>query len=338
VLNKVLAHEARVRGKSALVRSYNFGPWDGGMVGESLKAHFSEQGVGLIDAELGARFFAEDLERARPVEVVVSGSGLALPPESELYFTIDPRLAPELLDHRIRGRVVVPVVVVLERVLRIAEALRPRPDLAIRVEDLRVLAGVTLAPDEVCRLSVRIAPHGTRRSALEITFRDDAGRGRYRSVVDFTLESAAPLRAPTNLVDWPLTAEMAYAGPLFHGPRFQAIDRLEGVSRDGGRARLMTADRLGWPALTRSLDPALLDGGLQLGLLWAAHEQNMLALPQRLGAVRVQRQPERGEPVHCAFSARPNGTTHIDFDFVFATLDGDVLAEIRDAEFYAYER
>jgi len=53
--------------------------------------------------------------------------------------------------------------------------------------------------------------------------------------------------------------------------------------------------------------------------------------------VRIHRQPQPGEAVRCLFAARPNGSAHVDFDFVYGTLAGEVLAEIRDAEFFAYE-
>jgi NAD(P)-dependent dehydrogenase (short-subunit alcohol dehydrogenase family) len=349
VLNKVAAREARARGAQAaapiVVRSYNWGPWDGGMVDAALRAHFQRRGVALIDRDAGARFFAHDLARARPVELVAAAKATttaAPAPEVELTLRVDPASDPELADHQIRGRIVVPVVFVLDRALRVAEALRPRADRRARLRDLRVLAGVTLPPGESCRLTVRAAPPRDPGQggvdALEITFLDDAGRARYRAIADFPAEAPEPPRVPSaGLPTWPLTADAAYRGPLFHGPRFRAIERLEGISPHGGLARLRTAAHLGWAHAPRAVDPALIDGGLQLGLLWAVRERGFPALPQRLGEVRIHRQPAPDEAVRCAFAARPNGAAHIDFDFVYGTLGGEVLAEIRDAEFFAYE-
>jgi NADP-dependent 3-hydroxy acid dehydrogenase YdfG len=330
VLNKVAAREALARGPQAVVRAYNWGPWDGGMVDAGLRAHFQRRGVALIDKPAGANFFAGDVSRSRAVELVVAASAAAPLPDQELYLRVDPASDPELADHQIRGRIVVPVVYVLDR--------------RARLRDLRVLGGVTLAPGDSCRLTVRIAPGSGSDGgeALELTFLDEAGRARYRALADYPadgpIQAPAPPRTPSAGLDtWPLTADAAYQGPLFHGPRFRAIEELEGVSPDGGRARLRTAAHLGWAHAPRALDPALIDGGLQLGLLWAVREKGFPALPQRLGEVRIHRQPQPGEAVRCLFAARPNGAAHIDFDFVYGTLAGEVLAEIRDAEFFAYE-
>ena len=45
----------------AQVKSYNWGPWDGGMVDAGLAAHFAQQGIALIDQADGARIFADQL-------------------------------------------------------------------------------------------------------------------------------------------------------------------------------------------------------------------------------------------------------------------------------------
>ena len=43
------------------VKSFNWGPWDGGMVDAGLAAHFAAQGIGLIDRAEGAHIFADQL-------------------------------------------------------------------------------------------------------------------------------------------------------------------------------------------------------------------------------------------------------------------------------------
>jgi NAD(P)-dependent dehydrogenase (short-subunit alcohol dehydrogenase family)/acyl carrier protein len=338
VLNKVAAHEARVRGAASRVRAYNWGPWDGGMVDASLKAHFERHGAALIPEETGAKFFAEDLAAARPVELVVAAPAAQSFPARRLHFAIDPARDAELLDHQIRGRIVVPVVYVLDRALRLAEAMRPSADSRARLKDFRVLAGLTLQPGETARLQACLAQLNPGESTLEIIFADDAGRVRYRALADFPDEALpAPAIETEGLAAWPMTAAEAYAGPLFHGPRFRAITALEGVSAQGGSALLTNAGTLGWPASPRAIDPALLDGGLQLGLLWTHVRQGFPSLPQRIGELRIHRQPAPGEGIRCAFAARPKNATHVDFDFVFTSAGGEALAEILAAEFFAYE-
>ena len=44
-----------------MVKSFNWGPWNGGMVDATLADHFASQGVPLIQAAAGAALFADEL-------------------------------------------------------------------------------------------------------------------------------------------------------------------------------------------------------------------------------------------------------------------------------------
>ncbi len=336
VLNKVAEHEARARGRGTVVRAYNWGPWDGGMVDASLKAHFARQGAALIPEEGGARFFASDLSSVRPVELVVAAPAPVPALEPKLTLEIDAAASPQLLDHKIRGKIVVPMVFVADRMLALANALRPQRDVRARLKDLRVLAGVTLNEGERVRLEARVAALDT--DGIEIVFADEAGRARYRAVADYPEAPPAPLQiSSAGFRAWELMPETAYAGPLFHGPRFQALAGFDGISSAGGMARLLTSDRLDWREPSNALDEAMIDGGLQLGLLWCVAERGFPALPQRLGELRILRAARPGEGVRCSFAAKPKSGSRVDFDFVFSAESGETLAEILDAEFFAYE-
>lgn len=334
VLNKVSAREARARGPSCRVRAYDWGPWDGGMVDASLKAHFVKAGAGLIDLEAGARFFARDLAQARPAELVATAPSAAAATACVLHLDIDPARDRELEDHRIRGRIVVPVVYVLDRALRLAEALRPAPEARVRLTDVRVLGGVTLAPGEAVRLAVRAAPLSP--ASLEITFADATGRARYRAVAEFGEAGGSRDAPPAAMGAWPLSAAEAYAGPLFHGARFRTIKALAGLSSEGGEAELSTAADTGWPVDARAIDPAMIDGGLQLGLLWTHAQKGLVSLPQRIAEFRSLRLPHPDETVLCRFVARPVNASRTDFDFAYFAGE-ELIAEIRGAEFIAYE-
>jgi acyl transferase domain-containing protein len=75
VLNKVAAAEADRRGQSCLVRSLNWGPWEGGMVTPALRAHFAEHGIPLLPEQAGARMFLDELyDRGDDVEVLLGAA------------------------------------------------------------------------------------------------------------------------------------------------------------------------------------------------------------------------------------------------------------------------
>lgn len=68
-----LARQLSAELPHAQVKSFNWGPWDGGMVDAGLAAHFAQQGIALINQADGARIFADQLldgDRTR-VELLV---------------------------------------------------------------------------------------------------------------------------------------------------------------------------------------------------------------------------------------------------------------------------
>ena len=76
VLNKVAQAEAGRRDGKCLVRSINWGAWDGGMVSPELARHMRDRDFELIPLESGARFLCEVLENpnAGGVELVATAA------------------------------------------------------------------------------------------------------------------------------------------------------------------------------------------------------------------------------------------------------------------------
>ena len=76
VMNKVARAEAARRGDDCLVRSIDWGPWDGGMVTPALKRWFAERGISTIGLAQGAAAFVDELLYAGPeadqTEIILS--------------------------------------------------------------------------------------------------------------------------------------------------------------------------------------------------------------------------------------------------------------------------
>ena len=76
VMNKVARAEAARRGDDCLVRSIDWGPWDGGMVTPALKRWFAERGISTIGLAQGAAAFVDELLSAGPeadqTEIILS--------------------------------------------------------------------------------------------------------------------------------------------------------------------------------------------------------------------------------------------------------------------------
>ena len=75
VLNQVALLEAQQRRGTCLVRSINWGPWEGGMVTPVLAEHFLKMGVPLIPKDAGAQFLVDELrgDPGSSVQVLVGG-------------------------------------------------------------------------------------------------------------------------------------------------------------------------------------------------------------------------------------------------------------------------
>lgn len=76
ILNKVAQCQQQKRGSSCLVKSFNWGPWEYGMVDSSLKNWFKERGIDLLTLENGCARFTKELNyiNQEEVEVVIGGT------------------------------------------------------------------------------------------------------------------------------------------------------------------------------------------------------------------------------------------------------------------------
>ena len=62
------AHSLHHALPDAIVKSFCWGPWEGGMVDAALAAHFASKGIGLIGLDDGARIFADQILSGAPDE------------------------------------------------------------------------------------------------------------------------------------------------------------------------------------------------------------------------------------------------------------------------------
>ena len=331
-LETIAAREAARRGSACVVRAFGWGPWDGGMVDATLRSRFLDAGVGLIPIDEGAEFFAEQaLCRSSAPAVVVAAPAEGRLRATSLEWDVSTENLPVLEDHQVRGRVVVPVVIVLDAVLRAARGLVAEACPVVR--DFQVLSGVTFAASEKQALTLAFDPTG---SSYTVTICDREGRPRYRAILDTEPDASPNVSVPEmSGSPWPMSIDDAYADYLFHGPRFAAIENLDGFGSAGGTGSLKGLHYLGWPESDWAIDPAIVDGGLQLGLLWASALGRSLMLPQRIGRVVLNRPFPENAVVRCRFAARPINDKRVDYDVTFETMDGARVAALEGVEFYA---
>jgi NAD(P)-dependent dehydrogenase (short-subunit alcohol dehydrogenase family) len=345
VLNKVAWAESWARGGEVLVKSLGWGPWQGGMVNEQLRAHFERIGVPMIPLDVGARMLADELHGAQPgqVEVVLGGEPRAealLVSGSEsrslgLEVVLSRKTHAYLAGHRIGGEVVVPVVLALEWFARVARTFRPDLHLA-RIKDLNVVKGIRLQDfdGQGDRLVITCQQLSNSAGAvLGLTLESPAGVVHYRAEAEMTQGQLAAMTdtAPRlALDDW--GGAPIYGDVLFHEDEFQVIQGLDGVGDEGISGTVNGVHKAEWAWENWNTDVAAMDGGLQLILLWARSKMGGSVLPMGIGEARMSSDAPPQGRIRCVARSRTESKSRGLADVVFHTESGERFAELNDVQ------
>jgi acyl transferase domain-containing protein/NADP-dependent 3-hydroxy acid dehydrogenase YdfG len=365
-LNK-WAQQAAVRLSDCRIVSFNWGPWAGGMVGDSLRSVFEKEGLHLIPPEAGAEVVLDEIQRSEagpgPVEVVVVAGGTdaapAMPPrapdparkpaaerrlETVLRRSVDLGSVPVLADHVIDGHSVLPMALILEWTAE--GALHRNPGLSLRgVDDLRLFKGVVLGARQTSVLDIAAAKavrDGEEfRVPVEVRGRLDNGREIVHARAEVLL-SARHAEAQGRSNDLPLPRlslgpDDIYGPVLFHGPAMQGIHRVEECGERGIAGRVRTApspsEWLDRPLRSRWLtDPLAVDCAFQLVVLWTRDRLGASSLPTAVGRYR-QFRPEYGPAdVRVVVEIRQASEARAVADIDFLDGRGELVARIESYE------
>jgi acyl transferase domain-containing protein len=330
VLNSVAAYEQSRRGASCIVRALGWGPWDGGMVDDSLRSRFAALGVSLIPLVAGAKQFCDELSGGGPdVELLVGGVFKDQPLKASTRdLVVDSTRQPFLADHRLKGAPVVPVALVAEWFARAARELSPG-GATLSLNGLRVLRGIRLGGFDSgvpARFQVQAKAASAGRLELELL-----GPGGARH---FSANGALLPARPVQFRQSSNGSLEAWCGSiygrkgLFHGPQFQVIERIEGVSE---HRLVATLHGTRWPGKWL-LDPALLDGGLQVALLWTRHVLGGQSLPTAIDRLDARLgEPAQGS-IRCVVEGRQAKGDRSVTDLTFTEESGAVIMMVQGLE------
>lgn len=217
ILNKAALQLAQQL-PQAKVMSFDWGPWDGGMVNPALKKMFIDRGVYVIPLKAGAELFASQLLSDTGAQLLVGTDmqgntanavevASAKKPEADLATALDPQpmaqtvpqsirvmrsLDPKRMsfieDHCINGHAVLPTVCAIDWM---REAAKAHLGTAVSVSDYRLLKGVIfdealLARNAPIELELMLTPladaaqQSTEALAALISFE---GRPQYQAVL-----------------------------------------------------------------------------------------------------------------------------------------------------------
>ncbi|PTO62077.1 type I polyketide synthase [Vibrio splendidus] len=252
ILNKA-ALQLSARNPQAKVMSFNWGPWDGGMVNAALKRMFTERGVYVIPLQAGAELFSSQLLNETGIQLLVGTSmqgsdnkeaavkklnaesvHLAKSPlNTSITVTrhLDPKVLPFIQDHCIAGNPVLPTVCAIQWMREIAEQLL---GVNVSVHNYKLLKGVIFDTDEVQELKLVLSSDAKSKDQLKAVI-SCQGRPQYQAQLQVAsvqvpedVQQASAKRFETNTSAPVTTAQALYSdGTLFHGPRLQGITSVE---------------------------------------------------------------------------------------------------------------
>ena len=358
VLNKMAQRESFLR-KECRVVSINWGPWDGGMVGDSLRREFERSRIRLIPLKAGAQSMIQELQAGPggPVEVVI-GSGFSHPESA-----IRPSPAPETLSlsikreididrypileaHILNGKPVVPFALITEWLGH--GALHENPGLQLSgLDDIRLLKGIRLDDG---KKTIRLMTGKTRKNGpnfeMDIEIRDGFKDGkeiihtRARAVLSNEL-SVPPEFDISRYLDkshaYARSMEEVYDKILFHGNALKGLQRILTLSPQAMVAELASApppDQ--WttePLRSRWIgDPLVLDAAFQMAIVWCFEQKGMVSLPSFGASYRqyCSRFPEEG--VTAVLEIRQAGPNKMLGDFTFLDIHHAVIARLTGYE------
>jgi hypothetical protein len=302
------------------------------------------RGVPLLSLAEGARRFVDEIAGSPDEVVTVIGGELgdgalgapATPAPIELAVKVDRRSFPYLSDHAVEGRVVLPMVMAVEWFLRAVRDVQPHAA-AIELSQLRVLRGVRLEhfDGDGDLLTVRCQPSAQADRSYSVELRGQGGARCYSATIRLGADGNgdALARPPATPALGPWSQRSTYDGHiLFHGPRFQMIRAIEGVSDKGIAGELVGLGQLGWSGAGWQTDPVALDGALQLAGLWACHVLGGATLPMAFSSYRGHRQGPLPAPLRCIVWGREAHSARALCDVVLLDGAGSVVAELAGVE------
>jgi hypothetical protein len=195
-------------------------------------------------------------------------------------------------------------------------------------------------------LRIRLAAGAAQRKSnglyeVPVELQSEQEQAYYRATM--LLSQAPPPQAPVPLLPnlaarpYPRTPQDAMDTLLFHGPDFHCIESIHGLGPRGisGSVR-PSPDPSAWMTSPASqhwhADPLLLEGSVQLLMLWSIENLQAPCLPSRYGAVRVYRPPQEQTAYATEVMIRAYDRTHIACDVYFSDSTGRPIMTVEDMD------
>ena len=278
------------------VISYNWGPWDGGMVDKNLKKLFHQRGIQVISREEGARIFAETALRndqlPSPIFVIgndIRGKDLSISTKNwEESITLKLENNVLFKDHSIGGIPVLPATYALTLLLQTVNDHYLGYKI-YKFQNFKVLQGLRFDDQISYYFTIRGSVISESSDVFSISIslqsadkKKSLAKQHYHVEVFLTADSTKPYRqAATN--DWgPSNFEAYENGTLFHENYFKVLSASSNAktkisSFDVNLPEVPIEKIKNW--VGNQFAPLLLDAGLQAMLVKGREITKLPSLP-----------------------------------------------------------
>jgi NAD(P)-dependent dehydrogenase (short-subunit alcohol dehydrogenase family) len=335
VLNKVCNVEAQRRSNTCIVKSIAWGPWDGGMVTQQLKAHFTEQGVGLISLAAGAQAFVNEFlnnYQTNYSEVVI-GCDIEqwkAAKQSAMNFydiCLHPAEDEFINSHVIWNKTILPLVWVYDCALRLASVLLPNKQVIchkLEAKKALELSKFKTGADEWLRLHWQ-EKYNNNKHYFDCTLEKVSDQQVY---FNFQLLPTTAIQSAINrhISNVGTTTKIArtkiYSTILFHKKHFHVIKDAAYISDLQITAKL----KCNYVANNLQTNIFYLDGGLQLIVIWMTQRYGISSLPLSIDFVEIFTTEFISDEVNCEVQILQHNNFTVKADARFFNQAGNCIA------------
>ena len=364
ILNKT-AYRFKALNPTAQVLSFNWGPWDGGMVTPELKRMFNERGVYIIPLDAGAKLLVSELaaQNNRCAQILVgndlskdqAGVDVKKPQVSRLNVSVSKTLLatnnPFLADHTIGGHQVFPTVCAIAW-MRDASEKAYQGYHYLSLENYMLFKGIIFDGSEASEYQIDMKATVVDEGAslvidTKVSSINAQGKTVFHYGARLTLVNKRRVSPKINLAI-PTSAESAKTlysnGTLFHGPSMRGISEILECNDQGLLLRCqvptVAAEKQGDFPLSNDGDKSNFfanDLVYQAMLVWVKKEIGLGSLPTSTDSWTVYREVTLNERFYLKLtvvesSGKGQKRGALTANMQLISENNEVLSEIKSAK------
>ncbi len=339
------------------VTSFNWGPWEGGMVSDELKKLFEKRNVEIISIKSGTRIFVEEVTSSGQVNpIVLIGNSMVTPNNSKtglrkwtISRDINLKSNPIFKDHSIGGKPVLPAVHAMSWMIDACEQVIPGYKMS-NCKNFKVLNGIVFDKTLADKYSLELEEVDCEnRNYIEIevkvsskarSLNSNKNVSRFHYSTRVRLGNQIQKAKKLKIIDFNETHNLSGSsfynnGTLFHGTKFQGIEKLMNINEMGLTLRCRLAKKTlseEGQFASQDFNPFSLDIAFQGMLIWTRHFKKSGSLPLKTETVEHFRRVPFEKTFYLSMRVKSNNSTAVTADLFLHDEAALIYARIIGAE------